>query len=200
MALSFADTFLRLENMGLTDVLLPFLLVFTLVFAVLQKAKIFGQDKKNINMVISIIIGLLVVIPHITGDYPPGGDVVEIMNSAIPNVSIFIVAIVMLLIMIGVFGVNIEIAGTSLGGIVTLLSVLIIFFVFATSAGWFNMALPNWLGFLSDPDTQALIVVLLMFGIIVMFVTGGGDGSSSKTGDSLTSVFKSIGDSLKMHK
>ncbi|MBW2970838.1 hypothetical protein KY320_01610 [Candidatus Woesearchaeota archaeon] len=196
MAISFTEAIIRLEALGLTDMLLPFLLIFTLVFAVLDKAKVFGKEKKNINMIVSLVIALLVVIPHVTGRYPPGGDVVEIINSAIPNVSVFIVAIVMLLIMIGVFGVNVNVAGTSLGGIVTLLAIIIIGVVFANSAGWFNMRMPSWLGFLNDPDTQALIVVLLMFGVIVAFVTGGGDSGEKNAGKGLTHFFESIGKSL----
>lgn len=40
---------------------LPFLLVFVLVYAVLQKTKILGEDKKQINAIISLVIGLIAV-------------------------------------------------------------------------------------------------------------------------------------------
>ena len=197
LSLSFTDTFQRLDAMGLTDVLLPFLLIFSIVFAVLNKAKLFGKDKKNIDVIVALVIALLVVIPHVTGTYPPGGDVVEIMNNAIPNVSIVIVAIVMLLIMIGVFGVNLDIAGSSLGGIIALLAALIVFFIFGRSAGWFGKNLPPWLGFLNNPDTMALIVVLLVFGIIVAFVTGDDD---NRAGEGFMDFFNEIGKSLTRHK
>ena len=40
-----------LEQYGsLTDVILPFLLIFAVVFAILQRVKIFGKDKKNMYM------------------------------------------------------------------------------------------------------------------------------------------------------
>ncbi|MBS1267256.1 MAG: hypothetical protein MAG795_01228 [Candidatus Woesearchaeota archaeon] len=197
MAISgFQDVFLRLESMGLTDVLLPFLLIFTIVYSVLHRVNIFG-DRKNVNAVIAIIMALLVVIPHVTGDYPAGADVVEIMNNAIPNVSIFIVAIVMLLIMIGVFGVNVNIAGTSLGGIVALVSFLIVAAIFGNSAGWFgNRNLPPWLSFLRDSDAQALIIVLLFFGIIVWFITSEpGDGPN--IGEGMMSMFNNLGNALE---
>ena len=196
ISLSFADTFQRLDAMGLTDVMLPFLLIFSIVFAVLNKAKIFGKDKKNIDVIVALVIALLVVKPHVTGAYPPGGDVVEIMNNAIPHVSIVIIGIVMLLIMIGVFGVNIDLAGSSLGGIVALLAALIVFFIFGKSAGWFGGNLPSWLGFLNNPDTLALIVVLLVFGIIVAFVTGEDEGNAGK---GIMDFFDEIGKSVKRH-
>jgi hypothetical protein len=43
------------------DLMLPFLLVFAIVFAVLQKAEIFGKDKKQTDAIIALVIGLLVV-------------------------------------------------------------------------------------------------------------------------------------------
>jgi len=38
------------------DLVLPFLLVFLLVFAILQKSKIFGEGKKQIDALISFVI------------------------------------------------------------------------------------------------------------------------------------------------
>ena len=35
---------LPIESLGLTSVVLPFMLLFTVIFAMLQKAKIFGKD------------------------------------------------------------------------------------------------------------------------------------------------------------
>src|SRR3989344_3262761 len=54
---------LVLEDLGLTDVLLPFLLIFTIVFAVLQKTEMFGKTGKNFNVMIALILALGVVIP-----------------------------------------------------------------------------------------------------------------------------------------
>lgn len=195
---NFMNVFLRLENMGLTDVLLPFLLIFAIVFAVLDRAKLFGEYRRNINVVVALVMSLLVVIPHVTGNYPPGADVVEIINSAIPNVSVVIVAIVMLLILIGVFGVNVNIAGKSLGGLIALVSALIIVFIFGKSAGWFEAELPPWLNWLGDPDTQALLIVLLMFGLIIWFVTGGEE--KGKTGEGLLGMLKEVGGALERVK
>jgi len=43
------------------DFILPFLLVFTLVFALLDKSKILGEEKKQINAIISLVIGLIFI-------------------------------------------------------------------------------------------------------------------------------------------
>ena len=43
------------------EVILPFLLVFTVVFGILQKSEIFGKGKKQIDAIVSLVVGLLVI-------------------------------------------------------------------------------------------------------------------------------------------
>lgn len=50
-----------LQSEVLTRFILPFLLVFFIVFALLEKTKIFGEGKKQINALISFVIGLIFV-------------------------------------------------------------------------------------------------------------------------------------------
>ena len=93
-----------LERWGVSDILLPFLLIFAIVFAILEMTKIFGADKKNINVIVSLVMGLSIIFPHLTGSYPPTRDVVDIINRALPGVSLLLVAIVSLLIVLGMIG------------------------------------------------------------------------------------------------
>lgn len=170
---TFTDAIRTLEYLGITDVVLPFLLIFTLVFAVLQKTKILGNEDgkphKNFNVIIALVMALAVIIPHVTGTYPPNSDVVNIINRALPNVSVVMVAILMLLLMVGVFGKNINIAGSNIGGWVVILSIVAVVAIFGAAAEWYQM--PYWLSFLNNYDTQALIVVALVFGVVIWFIT-----------------------------
>ena len=93
-----------LENWGLSDVMLPFLLVFVVFFAILQKVNILGEDKRKYNLIVALVIALMVIVPHVTGMYPDGKDPVEIFNEAIPSISIVIVAAIGVLILIGTLG------------------------------------------------------------------------------------------------
>ena len=90
---NFVNVFEELNNLGVMDSLLPFLLIFTIVFAVLEKTKIIGEGKKQFNVIIALVISLMVVIPHVTGNYPPGQDAVQTINNALPNVSVVIIAV-----------------------------------------------------------------------------------------------------------
>ena len=49
------------SNTFFTELVLPFLLVFTLIFAILDKTKILGEGKRQINAIISFVIGLLLI-------------------------------------------------------------------------------------------------------------------------------------------
>ena len=41
--------------------ILPFLLIFFIIFAILEKTKLFGEDKKQLNAMISFVIGLIFI-------------------------------------------------------------------------------------------------------------------------------------------
>lgn len=59
MYLNMAETFL--SNPLFVEVLLPFVLVFTVVFAILQKSEILGKEKRQIDAIVALVIGLIVV-------------------------------------------------------------------------------------------------------------------------------------------
>ncbi len=50
-----------LQHEILTQFVYPFLLIFFIVFAILEKSKMFGEDKKQINAFIAFVIGLIFV-------------------------------------------------------------------------------------------------------------------------------------------
>ena len=124
-------------------------------------------------MALSLVISLMVVVPHILGYYPdPSSDPINIINNAIPNVSVVIIAIVMILLLIGLFGGDVKWLGGSISGWIAIIAFLIVTFIFGRAAGWWaNGRFPDWLIWLDDPDTQALIVIILVFGIIVWLIT-----------------------------
>jgi hypothetical protein len=167
MATNFVELFRTLEGYGLTDALLPFLLIFTILFAMLQKTKILGAGKKNFNIMVAFILAALVVIPHITRSYPARYDLVEILNNALPNVSIIIVAIVLALLLIGLFGGEAKWMGGSLSGGIAIIAFAIVIYVFGGAAGWWeNIGLRWW-----DQDAITLVIIILVFAIVIWYVT-----------------------------
>ncbi|MBW2987520.1 hypothetical protein KY336_03120 [Candidatus Woesearchaeota archaeon] len=186
---SFADAIMRLNEIGVYDVVLPFILIFVIIFAGLQKTRVLGTEtrnghkygKKNLNLVIAVCIAGMSVIPHVVsndGNLTNGKlggalagmpNVVEIMNHSLPSVSVWIVGILMLLLILGLFGSKFELMSTPLATWVTGAAVIIIGYIFLASAGYVRQ-LPRSLQFLSDPSNQAVLIIILVFAIVIWFV------------------------------
>ena len=91
-----------LTDFGLFDVILPFLLVFAVVFGILEKTKILGSEKigdteytrKNLNAIVAFVLGLLVV---------AATKIVGVINQALPRISLLVVVSLSFLLAIGIF-------------------------------------------------------------------------------------------------
>jgi len=164
------DIIYTLDRIGFTDVFLPFILIFTIVFATLQKIELFGKGKsKRFNAVISLALSIGVIIPHSLNQYPPGLDVIDILNRALPNVSLLIIAVVFLLVLVGLFGGEAKWGSGIIGGIVSAASVGAVVAIFGSAAGWWETS--GILFFLSDPDVQAALIILAVFWLIISTIT-----------------------------
>jgi FtsH-binding integral membrane protein len=174
---NFNDVIVMLQRVGVADVLLPFILIFTIVFAVMQKAEILGDPIKNkkFHAIVALVLGLSVVIPHVTNSYPdPRYDVVNIINQSLPNVAVITVAIICVLVLLGLMGVDFmgrdpKHQSSALAITLWALSIGLIIFIFGSSAGW-GWKIPRFLGFLNDKDTQALLIIILVFGGILAYI------------------------------
>src|SRR3989344_7219133 len=88
-----------MQSWGVVDALLPFLLLFTLVFAILQKVQLFKNDEgtkpdKKLHGLIAFAIGAIIVLPHITGTYPdPRTDPINIINTFLPATAVLLLVI-----------------------------------------------------------------------------------------------------------
>ncbi|SRR3989344_1516566 len=89
-----------LNEIGVYDIILPFLLVFTIVFAILEKTKIFGIEKvdkvettkKNINAMVAFVIAFLVI---------ASTRLVGIINEVMANIVLLLILAISFLILAG---------------------------------------------------------------------------------------------------
>ena len=175
MANVFEDFFISLDRVGFVDVLLPFLLIFTVIFAILEKTKIMGEVKRNMNVGVAIIFALIVVIPHVTGNFPAGYDPVKIINAALPSVSLVIIAVISLMILLGVFAHDRLFFGVAAPGWVAIFSIITLVVIFGSAANWWTPGFMDKLERMFGTDILAIVIMVLIFGIIIAFVTGGGE-------------------------
>ena len=174
------------QTFGVLDFILPFILVFTIVYAVLLKTKILG-DKKNFNIVIALILGLLFVVPHILGTYPLGYDPVAVLNETLPSISLVAVAAIMLLILLGIFGTEFLAPAKS---IVALVAVIFVVYIFGASLIFWRG--PYDIFYWWTTETTELLLIILVFGLIVWFVTKE-PGSHRSLGDRIDDVSGILG-------
>ncbi|MEK6936519.1 MAG: hypothetical protein AABW58_00440 [Nanoarchaeota archaeon] len=88
-----------LKDFGFFDVVLPFLLVFTIVFAVLEKTLILGKEennkpKKNIDAMVAFSIALFVV---------AASNIVDVLQESLPMVTLVLIVIISFMLLVGSF-------------------------------------------------------------------------------------------------
>ena len=155
----FQDAINYLLDIGFYDIFLPFLLIFAIIFAILEKTKILGADKANINAIVAIVVDLLVVVQR---------GIVEIINLFLPRVSLIIVVILMGLLVIAM------VAGKDFKGLKgTVLGVAIVIIIFAIILALTTPQTGSW-SWLTPADKDTLIrigVPLLIFILVIAMVT-----------------------------
>ena len=77
-------------NEFFTTMLLPFLLVFVVVFAILQKSKILGEGKAQIDAIVALVIGLLLI-----GIKQPREIIIGIMPWMAVGISVILVFLIL---------------------------------------------------------------------------------------------------------
>jgi len=181
-----------LQNWGVIDGLLPFLLLFTLMFAILTKIGVFGDRK--IAAVISGAISALIVIPHMIGGvYPAGFDPINMINQMLPSAGILLVAILLVLMMIGLVGGETNKISGWIAWVVTIaIGILLLSII---SAIWPSIPIVKYL--FADASLVALVIVILVFGLIVWFVTKEPLSEAEKTkreaeGKTLTNALRGM--------
>jgi len=157
-----------LRGMGFFDFFLPFLLFFAIIYAALDKTKVFGEDKKDINAIVALVIALIAsttgwVIKGVTGFLPWVGFI-----------ALIIVAFLMLAAM--VYGGNVEELIKSpvvkYGGL--------LFVVIAIGVGlYYGLGFNNMVSTfsLSDEDVALLLMLGIGIGAFAIIVKGGGSTS-----------------------
>ncbi len=83
-----------LKDIGIIDFFLPFLLVFAIVYGVLERAQIFGADRHDINAVIAMVIGFMFGIT---------GWSVRATQAFLPWVGVLAIFILGILILVAMF-------------------------------------------------------------------------------------------------
>lgn len=172
-----------LEKIGVYEVALPFLLIFTLTFAMLQKSRILGSAK-NLNVVIALVVGILFV---------RNQQLVALVNRFLPNVSMVIVIFLMLLLLISIF-IGDAYSGWGKNMLTFAAIVSIIAIIWSLSVDYLKGSdlVPSWLLGLSS-ETKTIVILAAALVIIIWLVVR----EPSAAGEGMGKYIGKIGEELK---
>ena len=172
---AFSGVLLFLQKFGFYDIVLPFLLVFTLVFAVLEKTKVLGTEefkgvhytKKNLNSIIAFVVAFLVV---------ASTKIVAAINQIMANVVLLLMLSICFLLLIGSFFKEDEDVYLKEGPWRTLFMMIMfvgLIAIFLHAFGWLNTAW-DWLTGHWQTNFVATGVLLVFVALFMYYIVQGG--------------------------
>lgn len=162
------DFFVRL---GVYEVVLPFLLVFTIVFAILEKTRVLGTEevshgghkqkltKKNLNSMVAFCVAFFVILSR---------EIVATIHETMANVFVLLLVIVSFLMLVGAFQKESD-APTFLDGtwkkifmVIMFISVILIFLhaIPSGDSNWLEVSFAWLADHWNEEAVAALIFVL----------------------------------------
>lgn len=147
---NFADVLMQLEQMGFFSLVLPFLLVFAIVFGVLASSNIF-KDNKAINMIISIAVGLMAL---------QFGFVTSFFAEIFPRLGMWLAIILVLVILVGLFSKDGKFPLILVIGVIALAMIIILSQSFAGFS--YDYRLASWF----TDNLQWIIPIAVIVGLV----------------------------------
>lgn len=164
-----------LENVGFLDVVLPFMFVFVVVYAFLERTHVLGMNVQHYNSIVAFVLGFFFIS---FGQYVIG------MNQLLIYVALLIVAFFFVALFTRFLGVETEVLVKSDMYKVALFLFLVLAFVFAFKLDSY-IDLDSVAGIIKHPVT-ILLVVIVGFIVIVTKDTGKVSKKNSQTQPSST--------------
>ena len=162
MALDIGTVLMQWQSAGVFDYLLPFLLIFALVYSILTKTKIVG-DQKGIMAIIAVVIGFL----SLQLDFVP-----LFFREIFPRLGVALAVLLTLLILIALF-INDNEKKVVNYGLITVGVIAFLVVVAQTFSGY------TWFSSWYSGDIVGWIVLgVLVAGLIIAVAVSGGSGSS----------------------
>lgn len=99
---TFRTALVFFDQIGVYDVVLPFLLIFSLMYAMLEKTRVFGVEKKdgndvtrkNVNAMVAFCSAFLVV---------ASSQLVYVINATVAKTMVLLVAAILFMVLLGSF-------------------------------------------------------------------------------------------------
>lgn len=180
----FQNVLIFFEEIGMYDVVLPFLLIFTIVYALLDKTRVLGVErigdkefpKRNINSMVAFVVGFIVV---------ASTQLVAIISQIIANTVMLLLLIFLFMLLAGTMqrddGQGFQLDGWYKNAFMVILFVGIIL-IFLNAFGWIQ-GLWYWLLGSWNSEFLGVIIMLLIFVGVIWWVTSDPTRKNATKGD-----------------
>ena len=177
-----------LVRLGIYDVVLPFLLVFTIVFAILEKTKIMGTEKdskggeltkRNLNSMVAFVMAFFVI---------ASTQLVAVINKSVSQIFLVLLLIICFMMLAGAFHAQTK-EGFFLDpkkhkfyyGIFMIIVFVSIIMIFLNALGWldiiYNFLKDNW----NKSYVAAVIFIILVIGFMAYIMQEPSKGEDKKS-------------------
>ena len=153
------DLLTKWEQAGFFSYLLPFLLLFALVFGILTKINIF-KDNKMVNGIIALSVSLMALQFNFVPDF---------FSQVFPRVGVGLAVILVLLIVVGLFA---DEKSNAVNYVLLGVGVIIVGMVIIQSAGALGWASGQWW-----EDNWQMVIGAIFLLILVSIIIGSGSGN-----------------------
>lgn len=179
--LGFESILFELEQIGLFTYILPFLLLFAVIYGILSWTKIFGGSA-GLHAIVAIVIGLLGI------RFPVYSNFLAVIS---PKLGVGLVILLVLILLIGLFVP--EGSQAILGWIMIGVGVIIAIVIFAQSYSVLQGLGYGGVDFLDNNLIAWVVLIGLLIGVIVAVVVGNGKNNQAAS----TSLGRLYGDIVK---
>ena len=140
------------EQAGFFSYILPFLLIFALVFGILTRTQIF-KDNKAINGVIALVVGLLAL----QFNFVP-----VFFSEIFPRLGVALSVILVFIILVGLF---LDPKSKYISWILFVVGLIVFFVVLVQTAGWMGWSSAYFLQANWEAIVGALVVIIILVAI-----------------------------------
>ena len=164
-----------LTSVFAVKIVYPFLLVFTLIFAILQKSKILGEDKSRIDVLVALSIALIVVAFSWSTD---------IIVNLMPFLAVSLVILLVFMILFGFVASDME-KGLVLNskvktGVGILIAIALTIAVLVVTGQWGFIYYHLFVDYEGSSWLSNIILLLIIAGAVGAVLFSGGGGGKSK--------------------
>ncbi len=173
----FGGVILFLEKLGVYEIILPFLLVFTIVFAIFERTRVFGTEevegvkysKKNLDAMVAFVTAFLVV---------ASSQLVAIINESLSKIVLIMLMLISFLVLIGTFfsekeEVILEKGWRTFFMVIIFIGVVLVFMSSVKTAegnSWLSYLIEYLRGNFGSTGFSALILIIVII-VVMLYVT-----------------------------